>query len=79
MKITGIRRFAALGVIAALTLTGCARADEEIQVDESEPVAEETQEEVVDVPRHPLTGVEVAEGSVTGPAIMAKIDHENRP
>ena len=79
MNLTGIRRFVALGIVAALTLTGCAREDEELEVDESSPVAEEGVEGEAGVPRHPLTGFPVDEGSVTGPAIMAKVDHENRP
>ena len=44
MKVTGIRRFVALGIVAALALTGCAREDEELEVDESSPVAEESVE-----------------------------------
>ncbi len=73
-------RSLAVAVIAGLTLAGCARPDEPVEeVAESEPVVEETVEEVVEVPRHPLTGEEVSEGSATGPAVMAKIDHENRP
>lgn len=66
------------GLIAALALAGCTAEDDEV-VEESTPVVEVPEEAPVDVPRHPLTGIEVAEGSVTGPAVMAKIDHENRP
>lgn len=73
-------RFAALGVIAALTLTGCAIEDEALEeVDETAPAAEEEAAVEDDVFRHPLTGEEVDPATVTGPAIMAKIDHENRP
>ena len=79
MKLTGLRRFIALGAIAAVAFTGCAREDEEVIVDESEPVVEEPAEVVEETPRHPLTGEAVAEGSVSMPAIMAKVDHENRP
>ena len=75
-----LSRSLAVAAIAGLTLAGCARPDEPVEeVAQSEPVVEETVEEVIEVPRHPLTGEEVAEGSVTGPAVMAKIDHENRP
>lgn len=66
------------GLVAALALAGCTAQPEE-EVEESVPVVEVPEEVTPDVPRHPLTGVEVAEGSVTGPAVMAKIDHENRP
>ena len=80
MSFSLVTRALALSAVIGLTLAGCARPDEPAEdVAESEPVVEETVEEVVDVPRHPLTGEEVAEGSVTGPAVMAKIDHENRP
>ena len=80
MSFSLVTRALALSAVIGLTLAGCARPDEPTEeVAESEPVVEETAEEVVDVPRHPLTGEEVAEGSVTGPAVMAKIDHENRP
>ncbi|AVG24646.1 DUF3048-like lipoprotein [Pontimonas salivibrio] len=78
MNRVALRRFVALSVVAALTLVGCARPDEPVEVEESAP-AEEQVEEVIEPPRHPLTGEEVVEGSVTGPAVMAKIDHENRP
>ena len=67
------------GLIAALALAGCTAQELEPEVDEATPVVEEPEEVIPEVPRHPLTGFEVAEGSVTGPAVMAKIDHENRP
>ena len=70
----------ALFAFISVLVTGCARPDEPIPVDETAPVAEEeTVEEIPEPFRHPLTGVEVDESSVTGPAIMAKIDHQNRP
>lgn len=77
MNRVALRRFIALSVVASLTLVGCARPDEPVEVEESAPTEE--QEEVAEPIRHPLTGEEVMEGSVTGPAVMAKIDHENRP
>ena len=80
MSLGIVSRTIALAAVVGLTLAGCARPDEPVEeVIESEPVVEETVEEVVEVPRHPLTGEEVVEGSVSGPAVMAKIDHENRP
>ena len=78
MSFSLVTRALALSAVIGLTLAGCARPDEPAE-DVAESVVEETVEEVVGVPRHPLTGEEVAEGSVTGPAVMAKIDHENRP
>ena len=76
---TGLRRLIALSALVGITLAGCARPDEPIEAEESTPVAEE-QVDVIEEPyRHPLTGEVVAEGSVTGPVIMAKIDHQNRP
>ena len=67
------------GVIVALALAGCTAQEPEPEVEEAAPVVEVPEEAIPEVPRHPLTGFEVAEGSVTGPAVMAKIDHENRP
>ena len=67
------------GLIAALALAGCTAQDVDDDIDEAAPVVEVPEEAAPDVPRHPLTGVEVPEGSVTGPAVMAKMDHENRP
>ena len=58
--------------------SGCARPDEPLPVEEAAPVAEEPA--VVEEPfREPLTGFIANEASVTGPVIMAKIDHQNRP
>lgn len=79
MKTPTLTKLLALAAVSVVVMTGCARPDEPVEVEETEPVAEEQVEEVVEPSRHPLTGEEVAEGSVTGPAVMAKIDHENRP
>jgi hypothetical protein len=77
---TSVRRLIALGLIAGLALSGCARPDEPIPVEDSQPTEEQVAPEVAEEPnRHPLTGEVVPEGSVTGPVIMAKIDHQNRP
>jgi hypothetical protein len=69
------------GLIIAIALAGCTAQEPEEEVEEAAPVVEvpEAEEVVPDAPRHPLTGIEVQEGSVVGPVIMAKIDHENRP
>jgi hypothetical protein len=66
-------------LIVAVALVGCTAQPPEPDVEDSAPVVEVPEEAVPEIPRHPLTGFEVAEGSVTGPAVMAKIDHENRP
>ena len=66
------------GLIAALTLAGCTAQPSEPEIEESEPSIE-IPEVLPEIPRHPLTGFPVEEGSVSGPAVMAKIDHENRP
>ena len=73
------RRFTALALMAGLTLAGCARPDEPIEAEESAPVVEEEAQVVEEPFRHPLTGAIVDEASVSGPVIMAKIDHQNRP
>ena len=67
--------FAVVGLLA----TACARPDEPIPVEDTAPVAEEETPVVEEPNRHPLTGEVVPEGSVSGPVIMAKIDHQNRP
>lgn len=67
------------GVIASLTLIGCSAQPDDEGVDEATPVVEEEPEVAVEVSRHPLTGEEMDPSQVTGPAVMAKIDHENRP
>jgi len=79
MNLAVMGRFTALSVIVALTLSGCARPDEPIEVDETPAVVEEETEVVEEIFREPLTGFPAEEGSVQGPAIMAKIDHQNRP
>ena len=79
MKITALSRLAALGIIASLALGGCARPDEPIVAEEAAPVVEQAAEVVEEPFRQPFTGVIADEASVTGPAIMAKIDHQNRP
>lgn len=78
--ITG-KKIGALATLLAfaLVLTGCARPDEPIEAGETAPVVEEETVIVEEPFRHPLTGVVVDEASVTGPVIMAKIDHQNRP
>lgn len=76
---TGLRRLAGLSLLAVLTLAGCARPDEPIEAEESAPVAEEEVQVVEEPFRHPLTGEIVDELMVTGPVVMAKIDHQNRP
>jgi hypothetical protein len=57
-----------------LILGGCAQSVEEAPVDEVIE-APEASVPVEDVPRHPLTGFEVQEGSVIGPSIAVKIDN----
>ena len=79
MNRLGWAKALAVSAVSLIVLTGCARPDEPTDVEETDPVAEEQVEEDVEPTRHPLTGEEVMEGSVTGPAVMAKIDHENRP
>jgi len=67
------------GIVAAFILVGCTAQDDVEEVDDSAPVVEVSEPVAPEIPRHPLTGEEVAPGSVAGPVIMAKIDHENRP
>jgi len=65
-------RALALLIAATLALTACTQAEEEGET----IVAPEVEEEaVVDVPRHPLTGFELAGATVTGPSIGIKIDN----
>ena len=70
-------RFSLIGIaISAVVLAGCAQgpaATPEDDVLETETLEEAPAES--DVPRHPLTGFEVAEGSVTGPSVAVKIDN----
>jgi len=68
-----------VSLFSALILAGCVAQEEVGEIDDSAPVVEAPEPVAVEVPRHPLTGEEIVAGSVTGPAIMAKIDHENRP
>ena len=68
------RRFAAVVAGFSLFLAGCANPEEEPQAEEAVEVVEE--EAVVDdVPRHPLTGVELGGAGVSGPSIAVKIDN----
>ena len=71
-----LKKVSAGAVAAVLTLTACSSPEEEV---EEAPAAVVVASEPVEPERHPLTGVEMALADVTGPAIMAKIDHENRP
>lgn len=66
-------------VIASFALIGCTAQPDEEPVEEATPVVEEDAGAEVEIPRHPLTGEEMDPSMVTGPAVMAKIDHENRP
>jgi hypothetical protein len=76
---TTISKTVALGLAALFMLSACARPDEPLPVEESEPTVEEEVEVVEEPFRHPLTGVVMEESALAGPAIMAKIDHQNRP
>ena len=63
----------ALLVAASLALSACAATD---APEETVEVAQvETEEVVPDVPRHPLTGVELAGAEVSGPSMAIKIDN----
>lgn len=70
-------RFSLIGIaVSAVMLAGCAQgpgATPEDDVLETEIVEEVPAES--DVLRHPLTGSEIAEGSVTGPSVAVKIDN----
>jgi len=57
--------------LSALFLSGC--AVEQAPVDEVLDVVEEVVE--VDVPRHPLTGMELGTASLAGPSMAVKIDN----
>lgn len=60
----------------SLLLAGCSAAEAEETVSEPEvEVVEEVEEAAPDVPRHPLTGVELGTASVGGPSIAIKIDN----
>ena len=67
------RRLAAVVAGLSLFLAGCANPEEEPPAEETEVVEEEAV--VEDVPRHPLTGVELGGASVSGPSIAVKIDN----
>lgn len=71
--------FRASGVFLGLglVLSACAPAqvEEPPQPPPAEVVEEEQEEALVDVPRHPLTGVELGGLSVEGPSIAIKIDN----
>jgi hypothetical protein len=73
------RKTVVAGIVTAFVLAGCSAQEVLEEIDDSAPVVEVPEEVAADVPRHPLTGEEIAAGSITGPAIMAKVDHENRP
>lgn len=72
MKLFKIRSSAIFSV-GLLALAGCA-VQEEVVEDEVIAVVEEATE-VPDLPRHPLTGVELGSDSVSGPSIAIKIDN----
>lgn len=72
MRSLTIRSFAALAGLS-LVLAGCAAAEPEAEEPEA-PAAEE-QAAAPDVPRHPLTGVELGSATVSGPTIAIKIDN----
>ena len=76
---TTISKTFALGLATLLALSACARPDEPLPVEQSEPTVEEEVEVAEEPFRHPLTGVVMEESELTAPAIMAKIDHQNRP
>jgi hypothetical protein len=63
----------------SLALGGCAVVDEVEEVEEAAESAEEAVE--ANVPRHPLTGLELGGESVSGPSIAVKIDNtaDGRP
>jgi len=67
-----LRLSAAFILLSALTLAGCAGEPLTAQPDE---VLEVVEEVVADVPRHPLTGVELGSAVVSGPSIAVKIDN----
>lgn len=62
-------------LISALTVAGCAVQEDQVQVQEDVlEVVEEASLEP-EVPRHPLTGVQLEEASSVGPSIAIKIDN----
>lgn len=68
-------RSAAVGLaVSALTLSGCAVQEEQVVEDVLE-VVEEVVVEEPEIPRHPLTGVELGAATSVGPSIAIKIDN----
>jgi hypothetical protein len=69
-----LKSMAALAGLS-LVLAACTSETADV-VEEPAAAVEEVQESVVpDVPRHPLTGVELGSGMVSGPSIAIKIDN----
>ena len=68
---TSLRNGFALLALSSLVLSGCAA--EAILEPLEEAVVEEAV--IIDVPRHPLTGVELGSSVVSGPSIAVKIDN----
>jgi hypothetical protein len=74
MKSLSLKSMAAVAGLS-LVLSACTSESVEV-IEEPAAAAEEVQEAVVpDVPRHPLTGVELGTGVVSGPSIAIKIDN----
>jgi len=72
MKSVILRSASALGALSLL-LAACAS---EVVEPVEEPVVEVVEEEAsVDVPRHPLTGLELGSEALSGPSISVKIDN----
>ena len=69
---TSLRNGFALLALSSLVLSGCAAEAILEPLDEPVIVAEEV---IIDVPRHPLTGVELGSSVVSGPSIAVKIDN----
>ena len=70
---TSLRNGFALLALSSLVLSGCAA--EAILEPLDEPVIVVEEEVIIDVPRHPLTGVELGSSVVSGPSIAVKIDN----
>jgi len=74
MKTLALRTMAGVATLSLL-LAACTSEGPEV-FEETAVAVEEIQEAVVpDVPRHPLTGVELGLATVTGPSIAIKIDN----
>jgi len=69
---TSLRNGLVLFALSSLALSGCAAEAVIEPLDESGTVTEEA---FVDVPRHPLTGVELGSTVVSGPSVAVKIDN----